>query len=220
MAGRSLYCDETGGDYYDFIESVGGDSQKFAAAVGDVSGHGISSALLMATVRSSLRQRVSHPGSTAQIIGDVNRQLAKDVERSGDFITMFLLVIDATKKELEWVRAGHDPGLIYDPGADAFKEIGGPGLALGVDENWIYRENRTGAISKGHVILLGTDGVWEAANPKGTMFGKAPIYDAIRKSHNGSADEILEAILYTLDKFQAGAKKEDDVTLVVIKMQG
>ena len=133
---------------------------------------------------------------------------------------MFLLVIDTAKKELEWVRAGHDPGLMYDPATDTFKEMGGSGMALGVDENWIYRENRTSDISKGHVILLGTDGVWEAANPKGKMFGKEPIYDAIRKNHNGSANEILEAILYTLDKFQAGAKKEDDVTLVVIKMQG
>jgi len=220
VAGKSLYCDETGGDYYDFIEAVGGDSQKFAAVVGDVSGHGISSALLMATVRSSLRQRASHPGSTAQIIYDVNRQLAKDVEHSGEFITMFLLVIDTAKKELEWVRAGHDPGFIYDPGTDAFKEMSGSGMALGVDKNWIYRENRTSDISKGHVILLGTDGVWEAANPKGKLFGKEPIYDAIRNHHHGSANEILEAILSTLDKFQEGAKKEDDVTLVVIKMQG
>lgn len=217
VAGKILYCDETGGDYYDFIEGVGGDSQKFGAAVGDVSGHGISSALLMATVRSSLRQRASHPGSSAQIICDVNRQLAKDVEHSGEFITMFLLVIDTAKKELEWVRAGHDPGLIYDPGTDAFKEMGGSGMAIGVDMDWIYRENRTSGISKGHVILLGTDGVWEAANSKGKMFGKEPIYAAIRKHHNGSATEILEAILSSLDKFQEGAKKEDDVTLVVIK---
>jgi phosphoserine phosphatase RsbU/P len=217
VAGKSLYCDETGGDYYDFIEGVGGDSKKFGVAVGDVSGHGISSALLMATVRSSLRQRALHHGRTAQIICDVNRQLAKDVEHSGEFITMFLLVIDTAKKGLEWVRAGHDPGLMYDPGTDAFKEMSGSGMALGVDENWIYRENRTSDLSKGQVILLGTDGVWEAANPKGKMFGKEPIYDAIRKNHNGSANDILEAILFTLAKFQEGAKKEDDVTLVVIK---
>jgi phosphoserine phosphatase RsbU/P len=220
VAGKILYCDETGGDYYDFIEAVGGDPQKFGAAIGDVSGHGISSALLMATVRSALRQRASHPGSSAQILRDVNRQLVKDVEHSGEFITMFLLVMDTATKDLEWVRAGHDPGLMYDPATDTFKEMGGSGMALGVDEDWIYRENRASGISKGHIILLGTDGVWEAADPKGKMFGKEPVYDAIRKNHNGSANEILEAILYTLDEFQAGAKKEDDVTLVVIKMQG
>ncbi len=217
VAGKCLYCDETGGDYYDFIEVVGGDAHKFAAAVGDVSGHGISSALLMATVRSSLRQRASHPGTTAQILCDVNRQLAKDVGHSGDFVTMFLLVIDTANQELEWVRAGHDPGIIYDPGTDAFKELGGPGMALGVDENWICAANRNSGVSKGQVILLGTDGVWETADPKGKRFGKEPIYRVIRKNHHGSANEILEAIIDTLDKFRGEAKKEDDVTLVVIK---
>jgi sigma-B regulation protein RsbU (phosphoserine phosphatase) len=118
------------------------------------------------------------------------------------------------------VRAGHDPGLFYDPGTDTFKEMGGSGMALGVDMDWISREKRTSDISKGQVILLGTDGVWEAANPKGKMFGKEPVYATIRKHHNSSATKILEAILYTPDKFQEGVKKEDDVTLVVIKMQG
>ncbi len=83
IAGKSVYCDETGGDYYDFINIDDAANQKIGVAIGDVSGHGISSALLMATVRSSLRQRASLPGSTAKIISDVNRQLAKDVEDSG-----------------------------------------------------------------------------------------------------------------------------------------
>jgi sigma-B regulation protein RsbU (phosphoserine phosphatase) len=65
--------------------------------------------------------------------------------------------------------------------------------------------------------LLGTDGVWETADPTGKRFGKEPIYRAIRKIHHGSANEILEAIIDTLDEFRGEAKKEDDVTLVVIK---
>ena len=68
ISGKSVYCDETGGDYYDFISIEDNEKQKIGVAIGDVSGHGISSALLMATVRSSLRQRASLPGSTAKII--------------------------------------------------------------------------------------------------------------------------------------------------------
>jgi hypothetical protein len=109
IAGRSIYCDETGGDYYDFIISDAGKNGQLAVAIGDVSGHGISSALLMATVRSSLRQRLSQPGGAGDIISDVNRQLAHDVEDSGQFMTLFYLKIDPTKQELQWVRAGHDP---------------------------------------------------------------------------------------------------------------
>jgi sigma-B regulation protein RsbU (phosphoserine phosphatase) len=82
MAGKSEYCDETGGDYFDFIHAVGGEDHKLGVVIGDVSGHGISSALLMATVRSALRQRAFHPGSAAQIISDVNRQLVQDIEPS------------------------------------------------------------------------------------------------------------------------------------------
>jgi sigma-B regulation protein RsbU (phosphoserine phosphatase) len=85
IAGKSVYCDETGGDYYDFIIIDDTDEPKICVAIGDVSGHGIPSALLMAAVRSSLRQRTSLPGSTAEIISDVNRQLVKEVEDSGQF---------------------------------------------------------------------------------------------------------------------------------------
>ena len=118
IAGNSVYCDETGGDYYDFISIEDTDKQKIGVAIGDVSGHGISSALLMATVRSSLRQRVSLPGSTADIISDVNRQLVQDVEDSGQFMTMFFMVLTTESKQLEWVRAGHDRAMIYDPATD------------------------------------------------------------------------------------------------------
>jgi len=217
-AGRSIYCDETGGDYYDFIPMAGSDGPKWGVAVGDVSGHGIPAALLMATVRSALRQRASHPGSADRIMADVNRQITSDVGHSGEFITLFFLVIDPLKMELEWVRAGHDPGLLYDPGTDSFEELGGTGLALGIDEKCRCSGHRRSGILPGQVILLGTDGLWEAANPKGEMLGKQPIYNTIRKNCALSANAILESILASLEKFQAGAKREDDVTLVIIKV--
>jgi sigma-B regulation protein RsbU (phosphoserine phosphatase) len=220
VAGRSIYCDETGGDYYDFIPMAGSESRKMGVAVGDVSGHGIPAALLMATVRSALRQRASHPGSVDRIMADVNRQITSDVGHSGEFITMFFLAIDPVKMELEWVRAGHDPAILYDPGSDSFEELGGTGLALGIDEHCRCSGHRRTGILPGQVILLGTDGLWEAANPKGEMLGKQPIYDTIRENCALTANAILESILATLEKFQAGAKREDDVTLVIIKADG
>jgi len=123
IAGKSVYCDETGGDYYDFISIQDADNQKIGVAIGDVSGHGISSALLMAAVRSSLRLRASLSGSIAKIISDVNRHLVQDVEDSGQFMTMFFLTLNTESGQLEWVRAGHDPAIIYDPGLDSFNEV-------------------------------------------------------------------------------------------------
>ena len=219
IAGRSIYCDETGGDYYDFIISDAGENGRLAIAIGDVSGHGISSALLMATVRSSLRQRLSQPGGADSIISDVNCQLADDVEDSGQFMTLFYLMIDPTRKHLQWVRAGHDPAIFYDPGTDAFEELGGSGVALGVMEDSVFKAYTKTDLRNGQIIFLSTDGIWESRNQKREMFGKKPIYDLIRKNSALSANEILNAILESLKQFQQGAKIEDDITLVVIKIK-
>jgi len=219
IAGKSIYCDETGGDYYDFISIHGANKQKIGVAIGDVSGHGISSALLMATVRSSLRQRASMPGSIASIISDVNRQLVQDVEDSGQFMTMFFLALNTESKQLEWVRAGHDPGIVYDPGSDSFNELSGSGIALGVDGGWIYEDNKKTDFSKGQIIFLSTDGVWEVRNNKGEMLGKEPILNAIRQNSSSDAGQIIDAIFDILDKFIGEVKIEDDITSVVIKMQ-
>jgi sigma-B regulation protein RsbU (phosphoserine phosphatase) len=217
IAGKSVYCDETGGDYYDFISIGDDDKYKIGVAIGDVSGHGISSALLMATARSSLRQRSSLPGSIAKIITDVNRHLAHDVEDSGQFMTMFFLAFDSVTRQLEWVRAGHDPAILYDPRLDSFSELGGLGLALGVDAEWIYEDNKKTDFSSGQIIFLSTDGIWEARNKKGDMLGKEPILNAIRQHSSSDSEQIIDAIFDTLNEFIDDAKIEDDITSVIIK---
>ena len=218
IAGKSVYCDETGGDYYDFIFIGDDDEPKIGVAIGDVSGHGISSALLMATVRSSLRQRASLTTNIATIITDVNRQLVHDVEDSGQFMTMFFLALDTATRQLQWVRAGHDPGLVYDPDSDTFSELGGAGVALGVDPEWIYAENKDIDLSDGQIIFLSTDGIWEACNQEGEMLGKEPILDAIRQNAASDAARIIDAVFDILEHFTAGVKIEDDITAVVIKI--
>jgi sigma-B regulation protein RsbU (phosphoserine phosphatase) len=218
IAGKSVYCDETGGDYYDFISIKFNDKQKIGVAIGDVSGHGISSALLMATVRSSLRQRASLPGSIANIISDVNRQLVQDVEDSGQFMTMFFLALTTESRQLEWVRAGHDPAIIFDPSTDSFDELGGSGIALGVDSEWNFEDNKKTDLPKGQIIFLSTDGVWELRNKKGEMLGKEPILSLIRQNASLDATQILDAVFNALDKFKDGVKIDDDITSVVIKM--
>jgi len=219
MAGRSVYCDETGGDYYDFIPMDRNGELKTGVAMGDVSGHGISSALLMATVRASLRQRASMPGGTAEMISDVNFQLAKDVEYSGDFMTLFFLVIDTRRGQLEWVRAGHDPAVVYTPETDSFQELAGSGMALGVKADWCYEVAQLQGLSKGQIILLGTDGIWEAQNLKGIRMGKDPVYQVLREHATESASDILQSVFDSLEDFQQGAKREDDVTAVIVKIE-
>jgi phosphoserine phosphatase RsbU/P len=219
IAGKSIYCDETGGDYYDFIIGAGHESTQLGVAIGDVSGHGIASALLMATVRSSLRQRSTSPGNTGSIISDVNRQLVLDVEDSGQFMTMLYMTIDPVKRHLHWARAGHDPAILYDPDLDTFEKLDGPGIALGVDENWVFEDNLQTGLAGGQIIMLSTDGIYETRNLKGEMFGKEPVFQILRRNASSSAHEIIEKILDALNKFRRSAKIEDDITLVIIKIE-
>jgi len=218
IAATIVYCDETGGDYYDFPETNETHPGKFSVVVGDVSGHGISSALLMATGRAFLRQRSALPGSPAEMMSDVNRQMTRDVEKAGSFMTLFYLMIDPANRSLCWVRAGHDPAIYYDPHTDIFEELRGAGIALGVDADWRYQEYRKTGLQKGQIIVLGSDGLWEARNPQGKMFGKEFIYKIIRSNPQATARELLTSCFNTLNGFLRDRAPEDDVTLVVIKI--
>jgi sigma-B regulation protein RsbU (phosphoserine phosphatase) len=186
--------------------------------VGDLSGHGLASALLMASARALLRQRTSLSGSIANIVTDVNRELAIDVAESGNFMTLFYLTIDIQSQKMQWVRAGHDPAIFYDPTTDTFDELQGTGVALGVLESWKYDENEKTGLAEGQIIFIGTDGIWETKNAQEQMFGKDPIFEIIRKHSKARAEDIMKAIISALNRFRGNLSPEDDVTLMVIKI--
>jgi sigma-B regulation protein RsbU (phosphoserine phosphatase) len=217
IAATIVYCDETGGDYYDYLDTRETYPGSFTMAIGDVSGHGIPSALMMATARAFLRQRSTLPGTPADIVSDVNRQITRDFAESGGFMTLFYLSIDPANRSLGWVRAGHDPAIFYDPAIDKFDALYGAGMALGVDADRRYEQFQKTDLKQGQVIVLGSDGLWEARNPQGEMFGKEPIHQIIRQSPAAAAREILTACFNRFNVFLGDRAPEDDVTLVVIK---
>ena len=218
IAGKSIYCDETGGDYFDFFANTGPDANPYCVVIADVSEHGIPSALLMASTRAFLRQRSALSGSIAEVVSDVNRQLTRDVEDTGRFITLFYLQIDMNKRSLNWVRAGHEPAVLFDPATDRFEELTGEGIALGIDDSWQYVDKNRTALTAGQIILLSTDGIWEARNSQDKMFGKQAIYSIIRQYSHAGATKIQDAILTELKQFQDGVEPADDITLVIIKI--
>jgi sigma-B regulation protein RsbU (phosphoserine phosphatase) len=217
IAGASIYCDETGGDYYDFIETNRDGQAGLAAVVGDVSGHGVSSALLMATARALIMLRASMPGEATGIITDVNRYLSQDTAHTGNFMTFFYCELTERETEIQWVRAGHDPALVYDPSLDAFDELKGQGLPLGFDDSIEY-DSFHRRIEPGQVIVIGTDGIWEMRNKAGEMFGKEALMEIIRNNHTASARQIVDTVTETLERFRDDEAQEDDITLVVIKV--
>jgi len=218
IGAHSIYCDETGGDLYDFLEICCPDSDQLGIAVGDVSGHGIPAALLMASVRAFIRSRVTQPGGIADIVTDVNRLVVKDTSETGHFMTLFYAAFDPAEKILRWVRAGHDPGLFYDPAVDEFRELMGAGMALGIDSKVEYQENCIAELSEGQILLLATDGLWEAFNDSGEMFGKERLKTLVREHSGASARDLTVAIINSLREFRGNTKAEDDVTLVIVKI--
>jgi serine phosphatase RsbU (regulator of sigma subunit) len=219
IAGKSIYCDETGGDYYDFLEVGDPGAGRIGVVVGDVADHGIPSALLMATVRALIRQRSSAFGKIDQVVSDVNRQLANDVQDSGRFMTLFYAEIERPNNIIRWVNAGNEPAMLFDPATDTFSDLNGAGnLALGVFEDARFREAKQ-VIAPGQIIAIATDGIWEARNPKGEMFGRHRIQRIIRRNASKTAKDIQNAILSALKRFQKNVKIEDDLTLVIIKIK-
>jgi sigma-B regulation protein RsbU (phosphoserine phosphatase) len=217
IAGQSIYCDETGGDYFDFFQFPELGPGKVGFAVGDVVGHGISAALLMTTVRAFLRGQMAQPGSLAQKVSAVNRLLCMDTFESCDFMTLFLVVVDSVKKELTWVRAGHDPAIIYDPSNGSINELQGRGTVLGIDADYTFEEYKLSGWSKEQIVVVGTDGIWETDNPRSEKFGKFRLRQIIRQHSQFSAQEIIDEITVALAAFRDTAPQNDDVTLVVAK---
>jgi phosphoserine phosphatase RsbU/P len=217
MAGACSYCDETGGDYFDIYVPDISVPDRFSVVVGDVSDHGVPSALVMTTARALLRMRSSISGSLSQIITDVNRQLSRDVEDSGQFMTLFYGELDRASLLLRWVNAGHDPAFLFDTHTGQFQALKGKGMALGIFDDAGYVQSEMGVLP-GQVLIIGTDGIWEMHNPDGEMFGKERLKDIIRCHAEDSAVEIVHNIMSTLEQFRYPLKKEDDVTLVVIKI--
>ena len=216
--GHSIYCDETGGDYYDFMVVQPLDSEHLWIVMGDVTGHGIAAALLMTTARAIVRSRVGIPGSMAEHASALNAQLAAD-NQHGRFMTMCVLLLDRASGRMRWVLAGHDPPIVYDPASDACHELesANGGIPLGIDADWTYHEHEGAMPTPGQVLVVGTDGIWEARNDDDEMFGKERLKETIRANADAPAQQIREAIVRAVETFRGDTPQLDDITLVVVK---
>ena len=217
LSGLSRYCDETGGDYYDFLEVVGVSEEATVIVVGDVMGHGIAAAMLMATARGMLRSHAVTSGSLANLLTHVNALLSVDTGGLR-FMTMQLIEIEPLRRSVRWASAGHGPPMIYDPIRDEFLETRGGGLPLGLEEEETYEEVELADLSIGTVLISATDGVWEAKAPTGEQFGLERVKGVIRAHHAGGAEAVSRAINAAIHAHMGDEPADDDVTLVVARV--
>lgn len=218
IAGRSDPCQEVGGDYFDFLYGPAYPAGNLIVVVGDIAGHGVDAALLMTTARAFIRMRATQPADPARVVAMANHDLTLDMGDSGSFMTLFYMEIDPRGRTARWVRAGHEPALLYCPVRNQFEELTGNGAPLGVDLNFGFTDQALPALHPGTILALGTDGIWEACDPEGRLFGKERFRDVIRRQSAGSAQEILTAVFDAVGRFCRGMPSHDDITLVVIKI--
>ena len=172
----------------------------------------------MATIRSLVRCRTSLSGSAVESMQDVNRLLCLDTRISGHFVTLFYLVVDENSRQLSWVRCGHDPAIVYDIESDKFSELKGEGLVLGIDEQYLFTENILSFGTENRLILIGSDGVWDAENTSGERFGRERVKALMRTHAELPPEKIIEKMSAEIETFQGDMDQNDDITLVIVKI--
>ena len=217
LAGVCRYSDETGGDYYDFIDLEEIKPGKVSIALGDITGHGVGAALLMASARGMLRNDIRHyRDDLSRILFEFNNELTKDTDPD-KFITLFLGMLDDQTRSLIWATGGHDPALWYKKQQDIFEELKSIGVPIGFVAGVNFEKAGPVLLEKGDLVVIGTDGIWEAVNPGEEMFGKERLTELIKANCEKSAQEICQIIVQTVLEFCGSRAPEDDITVVVIK---
>lgn len=215
VSGSSHYCDETGGDYYDYFLLP---DNKLGIVMADACGHGIGAAMLMTSVRAFLISAIDNYTTPSALLKQINRHITKDCSVSGRFTTMFFMEIDQSAATLTWVRAGHEPALLYRATNNIFSKLSGNGLVLGVDESYEYVAEEICDPESGDIILIGTDGISETRNQENLYFGQDNIKRVLKESKEESADTIQKKLVKAVQDFRGTQPQEDDITLVVIKI--
>ena len=213
IAGVTEYCDETGGDYLDWFDL---DDKHVCLVIGDATGHGVGSALLMATARAALRTGARHHGAAIQhLITDTNQQLTVD-SSGGRFVTMLTIAVDRSSGDLTWISAGHEPALIFDSNAGTFETLEGEGIPLGVDAEWRYESGRT-SLSAGQILVGVTDGLLEAKRADGATYGSEGLQAALRAVSDRGSEAICRHLLEDVKAFLGEKPFQDDVTVLVMR---
>jgi serine phosphatase RsbU (regulator of sigma subunit) len=208
---RIQFLGEMGGDYYDYIPFPDG---RLGIVCGDVMGKGLAAALIMAMARSLLHNAVATGKGPGAILAEVNDGLTRDLEgqRLPYFLTLVLAVLDPDRHTLTVAGGGHNPVLVA--GASGLREIASQGAALGVRSRLSFGEDVI-PLEPGDAFALYTDGITEARDPDGRLYGLARLESALLTDRTPSAGAMLAAVWDDVASFRDGAPPSDDATLLL-----
>lgn len=212
LAALSVPCYEVGGDYYDFIELPDGD---IGLAIGDVSGKGVSAALIMSSVQAALRVAAPIEDDLARLVQRLNALIYRSA-RGRKYATFFFGRYSPSTGTLTYVNAGHNPPFIATAGG--LRELPSTGKPIGILPDSTYDEAMI-EMPRGATLFLYTDGLNEAADAEETEFGMDNLCALFVAEQNNAAAEIPQRIVDAVTKFERGAKPTDDKTMVILRRQ-
>jgi PAS domain S-box-containing protein len=215
IAGATFPADEAGGDYFDYLPML---YDGLGIVVGDVSGHGMGPALIMAETRAYLRIVGLNRQYPSEALARANRVLADDLAEADRFVTVFFARLDAGARRLVYASAGHPAGYLLGPDGQLKRRLPRTGRALGMLPDSQYQNGPEVLLAPGDLLVLLTDGVEEAVNPENIEFGSDRALAVIRTHCHHAARDIVEALYAAVRDFTLIPRQSDDVTVVVLKV--
>ena len=215
VAGIGRPCEEASGDYYDVIPLEDG---RVALVVGDVSGHGIGPALYMASARALVHGLMGEGSGPVKVVESVNRFLARDMPENS-FMTLFVGVLDPKTRNLSYGSAGHNPPLLVRA-SGGVDELNCTGPLLSVFEDATYGLSDPIPLHPGDALTLYTDGIYEAHDASGEIYGEDRFRDSLERyvRKGACAEDVVAGVLQDLDAFCADHPLDDDITCLVMRV--
>ena len=214
IAGRLITAERVGGDYYDYFLT---DAKRPSFVIADVSGHSIGAALIMAAFRSAVRAQRDADYTSSMLVQRINTILYDDLFQSEQFISMVYLRYLRTRQLIEFTAAGHPPPIIWRSGTRTFEEVSTDDPLLGIEPRCVFHGKQL-VVSKGDVIFLYTDGITEAIQRAGERFGKGRLLECLEDAMVGSARQIVDVVVETVQMFIDPEPPRDDITALVLKV--
>ena len=212
-AGLNQLCEDASGDYYDVFDLPEG---RVAVVIGDVSGHGLGAARVMAQARALLRAFAETIEGLDHVLNLLNDSLTRDMA-AGRFMSLFVAVADPSTGAVEWHSAGHPPPMLWRAATGAVEKLEPRGRVLGVMEDAGYGPAPRLELAPGDVLLLHTDGATEAMDPQGTMLLEEGLEAAFARVADRPAAEVLTGVREALVAWTGTETFGDDLTLVALR---
>ena len=214
IAGAAFPASATGGDYFDYLPMPDG---SWGIVIGDVSGHGLGPALLMADIRAYLHLLTETHSDVGNILKQANDALSRDTEAE-HFITLAFARLDPRTRSYCYTGAGHPSAHVIDPLGKVRIVLASDHMPLGMGVDGEFHSAPEITLRPGEIVLMLTDGVTEAFNPHHDMFGISRALEVVQANHNRSAEEVVAALYQAVQSFCCGHPQQDDITVVVIKV--